>query len=76
MAADRWGGTEGCFRTGCHGLLLCHSSAVGTLSPGPKAAKCFHASKEQPGLVFIKGLGAMPQRNGAPLGAVCLKSET
>lgn len=63
-------GVEGCFRTGCHGLLLCHSSVVGMLSPGQKAAKCFHTSKGQLGLVFIKGLGAMLQSNGAQFGAV------
>lgn len=40
------------------------------LAPGPKAAKCFHTSKGQLGPVFIKGLGAMPQSNGAHFGAV------
>lgn len=52
MAADHW--VEGCFRTGCHSLLLCHPSASGMLSPGQTTVRCFHTSKGQRELVFIK----------------------
>lgn len=48
-------GVEGCFRTGCHGLLLCHSSALGMLSPRQRTMRCFHTSKGQLWLVFNKG---------------------
>ena len=55
-------GMEGCFRTGCHGLLLCHSSAVEACClRGRRQQKYFHTSKGQLGLVFIKRLRAIPQ---------------
>lgn len=37
-------GVEGCFGRGCHGLLLCHSSGAGMLSPGQNTAKGFGTS--------------------------------
>lgn len=63
-------GVEDCFRTGCRGSSLCHSSAVGMLSPGQKAAKWIHTLKGQLWLVFIKSVAAMPQTISVQVGSV------